>query len=787
MALFAIWRNKRGSPETERFEQELLDEVPYHPEDVVAAGIQTITGHFGLAAFSTTTRFLAPAEQVAVAPDSACVLHGYAWRSREGSPHVVTASEAASQTSRSEAESLLGAFALVRVCPDGRVIATNDSDGLHHLYFAETADVFALSNRASFLPVITGRREKDTRSLLWIPAVGYRIGEGTSYKIARAVPQGHSLVFDHTVELPRRDGYALDIEAVPRGYFKLQQTIDRLLAEGVDQAISAMRLAVGNDETIELPITGGKDSRVLLALALAAGFRERLRLFTAGEPDHPDVVVGSRIAESLRLPFRSIPPAPRRVVPTLAAADFVSRIARFAFLSDGMTGAWDIGEPQSLGRAVLLTGNMGEVLKAYAKRPFDPEELDLLDLVALQSPFDPLGLLSSDARTSLRAELSSQLHGFLAAGSFERADLPDIFYYRNRIPNWLGGLHQLRAFDVQLVMPLGVPAFVRAAFLVTAHERKIELLHFLILRALAPDLLAVPFGMQTWHPGLSEYSAGVEALQPVTLPKSSHTRLFGSWQYSLNHNPALRAALVDMVRAEDRLELWTWLDRDRLLQLLSAKEFSYIETVSVLGLLPVMLFEAERSLRVRIGDPLPRQRVAPRSLVFRGSLDFVKGTAVTSFSRVNRDQSEVALSPSGDIVIVGWAKCDQLPGSRVAVELVTSAGQLLARVPADRRRPDLAGAGPGDGKHAFRIELEAEELQEACPDGLNCTLAVRVFETGYLLGGGRILFRSSSEKTDALTDRNVLRRVIEALRPSSTSPRRRRRGGLARRLRVGGK
>ncbi|MCA1708542.1 MAG: transketolase, partial [Actinobacteria bacterium] len=78
MALFAIWRNKRGSPETERFEQELLAEVPYHPENVVAAGIQTTTGHFGLVAFSTTTRFLAAADQVALASDSACVLHGYA-------------------------------------------------------------------------------------------------------------------------------------------------------------------------------------------------------------------------------------------------------------------------------------------------------------------------------------------------------------------------------------------------------------------------------------------------------------------------------------------------------------------------------------------------------------------------------------------------------------------------------------------------------------------------------------------------------------------------------------
>jgi hypothetical protein len=104
---------------------------------------------------------------------------------------------------------------------------------------------------------------------------------------------------------------------------------------------------------------------------------------------------------------------------------------------------------------------MGEVLKAYSKKPLPPGPLDPVAMVRLQAPFDPMGLLRPDARAAMEAQLAAQMAEARAAGAAE-ADLPDIFYYRNRLPNWLGAIRAIKSFERQPVVPLGAPALADA-------------------------------------------------------------------------------------------------------------------------------------------------------------------------------------------------------------------------------------------------------------------------------------------------------------------------------------
>lgn len=55
--------------------------------------------------------------------------------------------------------------------------------------------------------------------------------------------------------------------------------------------------------------------------------------------------------------------------------------------------------------------------------------------------------------------------------------------------------------------------------------------------------------------------------------------------------------------------------------------------------------------------------------------------------------------------IAGWAADRSAPGRRLEVEIRRD-GALLATVPAERPREDLARAGVGDGRHGFELLLE---------------------------------------------------------------------------------
>ncbi len=551
MALFAVWRDRQPSRSPDDVIGVLRQRVPFEPEDVKSFGFPTPAGEWKCVAFSVATRYLSVQDQLAVGPTGFCVMHGLAWRTEGGEPRPDTAQDFIDSPEESRRH---GTYSAITVDAQGSLRAVTDQHGLHHIYLIEDEDRLVLGNRAGFVAELAGRLEPDEWTSHWLAAIGYRIGDRTAFSGVRALQQG--FIFesrDGSNRQVARDDQVLDVRGKSRGYADAREEIDSLIDTGVEEAISAVRVAYQGVDSITLPVSGGKDSRVVLALMLAAGFGDRLRLQTRGRPDHPDVVVARQIADRYGAEFVASPPVALRVVPVWSAVPFLERVERFSRLSEGMLGAWDLVEPRPGGRRVTMTGHLGEVLKGYAKRPFDPNDLDVIDLVKLQAPFDPMGLLAPEVVAGLRSELTQQLEDLADATGLEQADLPDAFYYRNRVPNWLGGLVQSWACAVEHVMPLGVRSLALAAFRLTATERKSELQHLQILRRLQPDLLAVPFAGQSWDPALAEYLPGGVVPPPVLLPRKSHTPMFGGWQFSVNYNPALRSLICDLIDEEGRL------------------------------------------------------------------------------------------------------------------------------------------------------------------------------------------------------------------------------------------
>ena len=668
MALFAIWQGDAAGAEA------LAAVAHIVPEHIASHRLNTAGGAWNLWAGSCTSHFYEADAQIWIDPaGGACVLQGLVWRT--GNAALLDARDIAGLLSapgtRLPAD-VAGEYAIARLHADGTLEAFGDPAGLQQLFHAEDGRPI-LANRAAFVAALRGDRQPDRDSALWLGTIGYRIGTASGWRGVRQLDQAAFLTVDGTGTYVARRALALPPE---RGFD------DALLAEGLDQAKVAIRLAAG-DGPLDLPITGGKDSRVVLAIALAAGLRDRLTLFTRGYAGHPDVEVGAAIAGWIGVPHRREPPLGSDSPADLGPQAFLARLRTIAFQTDGGMGGWDNVFGADIGRGTIVSGHLGEVLKAYAKRaPEGP--LDPAAMVRLQAPFDPMDVLRPEARARLVSALASQMEEARAAGA-EEADLPDLFYWRNRVPNWLGGIRGVKSFERQPVLPLGASALMQLAFRMTAAERKAELAHYRLIQAAAPELLDLPFAHQSWHPSL-----GAAANAPVLA--AADAPLFGSWQWSVNRVPAVRAELAELF-ASTEIPLWQDVDRARLIDLLRYRRFDYFDLISLLGFAVAAIHQSGTPWPARLGgDSLPQASGRDPPAVV-GHVDGV---------RIAGDRVE----------IWGWAQAPDWPGAAPAIEMRVDQ-RVAAVASADRHRPDLAEAGIGDGRYAFEARFDAGLLDGA--------------------------------------------------------------------------
>jgi hypothetical protein len=441
-------------------------------------------------------------------------------------------------------------------------------------------------------------------------------------------------------------------------------------------------------------------------------------------------VVGERIAAELGLPHRREPPLGSDVPADLDPQSFLRLLGTIAFQADGAMGGWDNVTGRVIGRATLINGHLGEVLKAYAKRQTEGA-IDGPAMVRLQAPFDPMELLHPQARARLASALERQMAEARASGATED-DLPDLFYWRNRVPNWLGGIRGIKAFERQPVLPLGVPALMRLAFTMTAAERKAELAHYKLIEGAAPELIDVPFAHQSWHPSLD-----TETAAPVLA--AAGAPLFGSWQWSVNRVPAVRAALASLFAGVD-IPLWEDVDRARLIDALHERRFDMFDLISLLGFAVAAIHQAGIAVPARLGEEAPIETAIDRfaavaPLAYRGHLDAVRGAERNA-------EGELRLSNDKAIGFDGWLQCPDWPGASPVVKLRAD-GRLLAAASADRPRPDLAAAGIGDGRHAFRLEIDAGSL-----DGASI-LTLGAAGSEDVLAGGRLAIKAASPDRSA--------------------------------------
>jgi hypothetical protein len=246
------------------------------------------------------------------------------------------------------------------------------------------------------------------------------------------------------------------------------------------------------DAPIEISLSGGRDSRISAAAAVAAGIEAS---FSTTDQDPGEVEVVKRLIEAAPVPMRHevVHPEPEEPPDT----GFAERVGAIHLVHDGLRNPQEVRRPtelpHSMRLAPTLSGHGGELGHGfyYGRR-------QKLRRIRRGRERGPIEQLERNARRKHSAALPEAYDEYLAeceatlaagrAAGLEGPELLDWYYLAQRLPYRSGlGARSGRASACV------TPAFVRGAFDLRPRQRLGAKLHRLVIATAVPEWSRQPF------------------------------------------------------------------------------------------------------------------------------------------------------------------------------------------------------------------------------------------------------------------------------------------------------
>jgi hypothetical protein len=502
------------------------------------------------------------------------------WRGRPWAPEhawAVQLRAASRQSSLDEvAADLVGSFTALVLGRDGTGHIVNDQLGQRLLFMAESRDVVAVASTARLAALGVSRSREPTRDLLGAARLAFsRVAydERTGFTGVRALPPGHGVEIG--VDAVRLSGH--DAPWTPtddeRGLGP-EELLQRIHTDLADSLLAFADQGRGVDDHV-VDLTGGMDSRLLLAVAMHEGLDRRLRFRTVGLAGLADVEIATEIAERFDLDHRVELPLRESRLP------WVDRVRAFVARTDGMVNIWEERSREGLPHLVRMSGLPGEMLRSPTPFPRLPSSFDQVITYHLRR-FSRLHLLRPEAEEASIGVALDELESCRTSGPpLDDADGFALQANRHR----LGLLDDVNPDT--FIRPMGSIRAVRAAFALGPHARYAALTHFALVADASPALALHRLTGSGWNTeslSLLSTAAGSDRRRQSTGPRhpdggrggagcpsattgSSKIAIVPEGLLGFVHRTAVddRTGAIDEVLADESNPAWEAIDRHRVI------------------------------------------------------------------------------------------------------------------------------------------------------------------------------------------------------------------------------
>lgn len=449
------------------------------------------------------------ASRIATKQSGVCLINGPVLRI--GDSYDVSDS-ALDASTKNDAEymfdNISGSYNFASITSKNGLLAFGDFSGTCPIYYSHINGVTCVSNRASALHGLRGKNKFNLLSLSWLIGHSNIFGEETPFDGVYSVTAGSYLKSrlgspDFTINKFKNQIWPSNDDA---------EYLDDLTNEDwdliVDELVKNFKAASEKlTGDLRLSLTGGKDSRLVLALAIGAGFKDRITTFTNGPEGSPEISCAQNIANKIGVKHVANVRAPQ-----VQEQDFANSWDKLSWHTNRMESyicPWDGATADRTLRNVTseMTGFGGELYrgpgghaKQFKNLSFMENKNEILSrFINYHQQMDPLNILSNLYKNAQIGWLYKWLDENVKSVRFDV--LPEKFFVENRLSNWNGPLAQNVTGRIKL-MPLLSPKVARLVFKLSPEARNKELFHFSVMAKLVPGLVSLPFLNATWDKSL---------------------------------------------------------------------------------------------------------------------------------------------------------------------------------------------------------------------------------------------------------------------------------------------
>lgn len=263
------------------------------------------------------------------------------------------------------------------------------------------------------------------------------------------------------------------------------------------------QLARYPDLTLKMAITGGFDSRLVLAGLIGAGLTDRIdEYYICAHQENADAQVATEIAEWYKLPFTRYESGRWQAV----NEPLLDRLRRHNFLIEYLCSAWDIiSGPESLKLEdySLISGHYGELYRGHAKRFFSHTWPTLKWYYQSNKGIDRHSLLTKSL-IDRYAQLSKAWFKKRSEEGIKSNLALDDLHRHTRMEGWATQCRQVEALSLPSFAPLACVSSRAHYEALSLAERERPSVHFALTRMADEDLWRFPFAKKGWPKSLTQ-------------------------------------------------------------------------------------------------------------------------------------------------------------------------------------------------------------------------------------------------------------------------------------------